>query len=88
MDPTLLPEIAKTPTQLLIEARDPEGRDVRVIVKALYDEHRRLESVADALSALSGKNVTAATVHQWAIGWGWSFDRVLIIPAELAGAAA
>lgn len=75
-----LPEIPKTDVQLLIEAKDPEGRDVREILKSLYDQHRRLESVAEALTAMTGRKITHSAVHEWAIGWGWSFERVLVIP--------
>lgn len=78
-----LPDISKSPTQLLIEARDARHRDVREIVADLYNEHRRLESVAAELTRLIGRTISPGTVHQWATSdWGWRLERVLVIPAE------
>lgn len=80
---TNLPEIDKTPTQRLIEARDPQKRDIRVIFQEAYAERRRLEDVAEEFTRLAGKTIRAGKAHEWAVkGWGWRFDRILVIPME------
>jgi len=75
-----LAEINKTRLMLLIEARDPQGRDIRLIVREAYLAGGSFESTVQYIADHYRESVTLSTLHGWFSDWGWSVRRVLDTP--------
>ena len=82
-----LAPINKTHLMLLLEARDPRKRDIRLIVREAYEQGGGYEGASDFIFERYGERVTISALHDWFTAWGWNVRRVLVtpgVPAEVA----
>lgn len=84
----ILPPIHKTRLMLLLEARDPQKRDVRLIVRDAYVVGGSYEGVIERIRETHGETLQVGTLHSWFSDWGWSVQRILVTPGIPESASA
>ena len=82
MDPTALPAVRKTPQMLEIEAQH-DGRDIRLLMKELYERTGSQTEVAKLLG------IEQPTISVWAMRLGMTFTskpvaEIGAVPASVA----
>jgi hypothetical protein len=64
----------------LLEAKDAERRDVRLIVREAYQSGGSYEGLIEHIRVVYGETIQLGTLHNWFSDWGWSVQRVLVTP--------
>jgi hypothetical protein len=76
--------MTKTDKMLLIEAKDPEGRDIREIIATAYNETGSVEKAAEWINEQFGVSVSWGVLHDWIQAGGGTITRTVSFPRCVA----
>ena len=78
--------MTKTDKMIAIEARDPEGRDIRSIIAEAYERTGTVEKAAEWITDTTGVSLSPGVFHDWIQAFQGEIKTTVVFPdlAEVA----